>query len=294
MEIPTPLRSSAARSAQSPALGWLALATGVTLILSVMPFADALTFPIRMFVTFIHEGSHAAAALVSFGSVERMTVAWDGSGVTLTRGGLSPLISSAGYLGTALFGALLLLLAQREARAKLILSLCGALTLALTVFFINGGASTLVTLLLALAALLWLGGMRRGFANPLKWGMLGASALVFLSLAGFWFATGTLFSWIVGLSLAVGLLALGRFSSPRVAHFLVNFLAVQCCLNALIDLKTLFFLSVAHTTHSDAVNMARLTGVPPVVWASLWGGVALALLVVTLWTVVRRSRQATN
>jgi hypothetical protein len=71
---------------RNSSLLWLMLATVATLLLMTVPFASVVTFPIRMFVTFIHEGSHALAALLSGFYVIRMTIHWDGSGLTLTSG----------------------------------------------------------------------------------------------------------------------------------------------------------------------------------------------------------------
>ena len=60
------------------------------------------------------------------------------------------------------------------------------------------------------------------------------------------------------------LVLIARFASARVATFFVSFLAVQCVLNALFDLKTVFFLSspIRATVPTDAVNMAHATGIP--------------------------------
>lgn len=281
--------ASSTKKGQGNPLAWLALATGLTLILSVVPFAEVLTYPIRLFVTFIHEGSHALATILTGGSVSSMTVAVDESGLTWSRGGFRPLISSAGYLGTTIFGAVLLFLAQKESRAKALLSACGVFVLLLTAGFVNGDTSWLMLLPLALAGALWIGGMRRSFVNPLRWGMFGGSILILLGLAGIWAMMGTLFSMGTGLFLAVTLLVLGRISSPGIAHFLVNFLAVQCCLNALIDIKNLFFISVSSAkTPTDAVNMAQMTGLPATLWAIIWGAMALVILGGTLWTVFKR------
>ena len=69
-------------------------------------------------------------------------------------------------------------------------------------------------------------------------------------------------------------------ASARVATFFVSFLAVQCVLNALFDLKTVFFLSspFVPAVHTDAVNMARVTGLPPILWAAVWIVLALGIL----------------
>ncbi len=271
-------------------LAWLALATGLTLILSAVPFADWLTYPIRLFVTYIHEGGHALATILTGGSVSSMTVDPNTSGLTMTRGGFGLLISSAGYLGTTIFGALVLLLAQRESRAKWLLSAMGIIVLMMAAGFVNGGASWLMMLPLALAGALWLGGMRRSFVSPVRWGMFGASGVILLGLVGIWAMTGTLFSMVTGLLLAGSLLFLGRVLPASVAHFAVNFLAVQCCLNALIDIKTLFLISVSSNTHTDAQNMAKMTGLPPTLWAIIWGAMAVVILGGTLWTVFQRGR----
>jgi hypothetical protein len=49
-------------------------------------------------------------------------------------------------------------------------------------------------------------------------------------------------------------------------------IAVQCILNALLDLKTVFFLSspCRRAVPNDAVNMYNATGVPAIFWSVLW------------------------
>lgn len=111
---------------------------------------------------------------------------------------------------------------------------------------------------------------------------LGLSAAAVLGLTVF-FMSG-LFGWIVGIVLTAGLIFFAVVSNPKVAHFFLSFLAVQCCLNALYDLRTLFLLSTMTREASDAVNMQRLTMIPAVVWASLWLGLSL----IVLWLALRR------
>jgi hypothetical protein len=83
-----------------------------------------------------------------------------------------------------------------------------------------------------------------------------------------------------GVILSVGLFLIARFATARVATFFVSFLAVQCVLNALTDLKTVFFLSspFAPSVSTDAVNMAQATGIPAILWAGVWIAVALGIL----------------
>jgi hypothetical protein len=97
--------------------------------------------------------------------------------------------------------------------------------------------------------------------------------------------SGIPFTVLAGTILAVGLVAIARFASARVAAFFVSFLAVQCVLNALIDLKTVFFLSspFGPNVPTDAVNMANATGLPAFFWAVIW----IAIAFVILWIAMR-------
>lgn len=75
--------------------------------------ASAITFPVRLFVTYVHEAGHSLAALLTGGQVDGFEVALDGSGRALVGGGNIALIAPAGYLGAALFGSLLFFLTNR-------------------------------------------------------------------------------------------------------------------------------------------------------------------------------------
>ena len=86
------------------------------------------------------------------------------------------------------------------------------------------------------------------------------------------------FTVVTGVLLTAGLLAAARYLKPQVATFLVGFLAVQCVLNALFDLKDLLFLSVSTDAQTDALNMAHATGVPALLWSLIWIGLAFIIL----------------
>src|SRR5918912_4617534 len=102
----------------------LLIATAITLALWFIPFAEILTYPFRIFVTFIHEGGHAIAAILTGNSVASLSVATNASGETYTTNGgmLSQMfISSAGYIGAMLYGTLLLVLIRRAVAARIVL-----------------------------------------------------------------------------------------------------------------------------------------------------------------------------
>jgi hypothetical protein len=217
------------RKQHRESIGFLLGATALTIVVSYIPFGGLVVYPLRLFVTFIHEGGHALAALLTLGSVEQLIIYADGSGVTRTVGGLSLLISSAGYLASTAYGAGLLTLLHDGGRAKAVLTVTAALILALTGFFAANSFSLFIGI--ALTGLL------------------------------IWVAIG----W-----------------SARWAHFFLSFLAVQCCLNALYDLKTLFMISATTNLHSDAVNMEHYTMIPAIVWALTWTGLSILALAVAL------------
>lgn len=226
----------------------LLVATALSVLLWFIPYAAILTYPFQIFVTFIHEGGHALAALLTGQSVESLSVATDGSGLTIStgQGGLFSrmFVMSAGYLGAMTFGALLLVLIRRATAARIVLLSSAALIFGLTVIF--------------------------GLIKPLY------------SMTELW---GVPFTLIAGTFISLALVLIARFASARVATFFVSFLAVQSVLNALFDLKTLLFLSspFGQPVSSDAMNMAQATGIPALLWASLWIIVAFAIL----WIVMR-------
>jgi hypothetical protein len=220
----------------------LLVAATISVLLWFIPYAEILTYPFRIFVTFIHEGGHAIAALLTGNSVESLSVAMNASGETYaTQGGLFSqiFIASAGYLGSMAFGALLLILIRKAIAARIVLLSCAILIFGLTMIY--------------------------GLIKPI------------FSLNAW---SGIPFTLLAGTFIALGLVLIARFASARVATFFVSFLAVQCVLNALFDLKTVFFLSTpfAPAVQTDAVNMSHATGIPAIFWAAVWIALALGIL----------------
>ena len=224
----------------------LLTAAVISIVLWFIPFAELLTYPFRIFVTFIHEGGHAIAALLTGNSVESLSVATNASGETYTSqgGAFSQMfVASAGYLGSMAYGAMLLVLIRKTIAARVVLIGSAALVFALTLIY--------------------------GLLKPITAG----AAL-----------SGVPFTLLAGSLLTVGLILIARYASARVATFFVSFLAVQCVLNALLDLKTVFFLSspFAPSVPTDAVNMANATGIPALVWAVIWITTSLGILALAM------------
>lgn len=221
----------------------LILATLVTVALWWVPYSNVVLYPIRLFVTFVHESGHALASVTTGGAVDWMRINRDGSGVTETQGGIAFIIISAGYLGSTIFGALLLQVGRLSRAA-------------------NWGRATLVALAACVltVTLLW---AHRPFSD--------------------WFTPAA------GIALTIILVLLARIASPRVAAFIVSFLAVQCCLNAVTDQITLYVITSQHMGDNDAVFMQRAYpyGPPALFWCIAWMAISLVVLGFSLRSLFR-------
>lgn len=103
-----------------------AAAIVIVYIIWNVPQLEGTLYPFRLFVTYVHEAGHGIMALLSGGQFVGFVVNPDGSGVAQTIGGSRLLILPAGYLGAALFGALLFYLANTLRHGRAISMALGA------------------------------------------------------------------------------------------------------------------------------------------------------------------------
>lgn len=95
-----------------------AIACFVSVVLWFLPFLRWLTVPLQYLNTHIHEAWHALAAVGTGGFVHHIEVHANGNGETYTAGGSNFLISSAGYLGASIVGALVIAFARTPKAAR--------------------------------------------------------------------------------------------------------------------------------------------------------------------------------
>ncbi|MDA0746084.1 MAG: M50 family metallopeptidase [bacterium] len=88
--------------------------------------------PFRVFMVFTHEICHAGATLFTGGEVAEIRTRWDESGHTISRGGNFPFIVSAGYVGSAFLGALLIYIGAWAALQRIVLASIGGVSLFMT------------------------------------------------------------------------------------------------------------------------------------------------------------------
>lgn len=94
---------------------WITVAT---VAIALLFWDTPALLPLKVFVVLLHEVSHALAALLTGGSVEQLVLLQDQGGLAFTRGGSRFLILSAGYVGSALWGALFMQLAWSKSSIR--------------------------------------------------------------------------------------------------------------------------------------------------------------------------------
>ena len=110
----------------------LAVALLVSLLLWNLPSGGVLLYPFKLLATWLHELSHALAMVITGTGVDRVVIYRDTSGLAYPTGtpGMvaRPLIAAAGYMGTALWGAALLVVTPNGRAARIaMLALAGLL-----------------------------------------------------------------------------------------------------------------------------------------------------------------------
>lgn len=117
----------------------LLLAAGAgSLALFVIPYAHYLLWPVIILNTHIHEMMHALAAIIAGGKVDHIKVFADGNGLAYTMGGWPILTSSAGYMGAAAIGGLMIAFTRKEKGARMALALLGGLIGLGVIFYVRG------------------------------------------------------------------------------------------------------------------------------------------------------------
>jgi len=107
------------------------------LVLSIAMWTSWILMPVKLFVVFLHELSHALAALLTGGSVERIEINSRIGGLAVTRGGWGWLVISSGYVGSMLLGSLIVIGSVRGRGARVIAILVGGVVLLVTLLFVR-------------------------------------------------------------------------------------------------------------------------------------------------------------
>jgi hypothetical protein len=113
----------------------IGLAGLTTLLLAVIPWLGPINYSLRLLMTTVHELGHGLAAILTGGDFVRFVVYPDGSGVAHTGGGWRFVIIPAGYLGAALFGAILITLGRNQRQSRVALITIGSILFLLSLLY---------------------------------------------------------------------------------------------------------------------------------------------------------------
>ena len=219
--------------------------------------------PVRWFVTLVHEAGHAAAATLLGGDVATVTVNRHGGGLTMWsyRGEVptstTVLVASAGYLGAAVVGGLMIELAARLRRGR--------------------AAALVLGVLVAAIGVAWV---------PWRFRVDGAMAQVTGSSSG-----DGRFSTVFWIAAVVVLVALALQPSERLRRVTVVALATSLCLASIDDLRQVLDIS-SRGGHSDAASAAEVTPLSSWMWSALWLLAGLAACAAGLWSALSRDRKS--
>ena len=163
------MTSARVLSSRRPIGNWFWPAVAVSLVVGLTPWAPFLLYPFKLFTTWVHECSHALMTVIVGGRVTSIAIEPDTSGLTqslvpvgrVARG----VVASAGYLGAAVVGCLLMAATRVEKWARVILLGLGACMLLTLVFWMRNLFGFAVVLAWGVALITF---ARRGVAAALR------------------------------------------------------------------------------------------------------------------------------
>jgi hypothetical protein len=255
------------------------------LALSNVPYGNYMLYPFKLFATWIHELCHGMAAIAIGGNFRSLQIFSDTSGLASNCYFQSTfnkvVVASAGYIGTALFGALFLIL-QRPSKFSRVVAIAATLFFGLMIYVSvrPWGIVLYVFFMLAIVALGF-------FSKPQEVGRIGLFALGGIILLSLLFATG-LFTFIALSGLALLFFLIGLKTPPAFSRFTFSFISAAAGLDAIMSMRVLFadkfVVNGQPVSASDAHVVASALFGPHKLWASLW----LAFSVVVLgWAILR-------
>lgn len=221
-------------------IGWAGL---LTFLMLTVPGLSWLNYPCRLLLTIVHELGHGLAAILTGGEFKSFVIYANGGGLAYTAGGWRLVVIPAGYLGTALFGAGLIMLGRNYQGSRLALAIIG------------GGLMVL--------------SLRYAIPSILIAGQLVGSILA--TIAGI----------IFGIILLSAALKAKPSVLIFLLHFIAIQAALTAFfdLTHLIGLSA----QLINTQQTDAQSMAELTYIPAIVWAVLWAILTVLLIGGAIW-----------
>ncbi|MBA3464339.1 MAG: M50 family metallopeptidase [Deltaproteobacteria bacterium] len=123
----------------------LAIALLASLLLWNLPFGGLVLYPFKLLATWLHELSHGIVMTLTGPGFDYIVIFRDTSGLAYSQSSMAgwglPFIAAAGYMGTPLWGAVLLRITPTPERARIALAVLGVLLVisAFTVVAVDDG-----------------------------------------------------------------------------------------------------------------------------------------------------------
>jgi len=154
------------------------------LIKHFIPYGTVVLYPIRLFVTYLHESGHAFFAVLTGGRVTGIQINADASGYALVQGGWMPVVLAGGYIGSALFGNVILYIALVRRGWNIYLAMFFLVVMLLTGIFLYQSVTTSI-ILFAFATVLYI--FVRFFEQllPRMHAIIGCASVLYI-LEDFW------------------------------------------------------------------------------------------------------------
>ncbi len=109
----------------------------IMFLVAIYFWESTVVLPIKYLTVFFHELSHGLAAILTGGSIERIELNANQGGVCWTRGGIRFIVVSAGYLGSLVWGAAILMFAVTSNHDRKAVAGLGILLLAVTLLWVR-------------------------------------------------------------------------------------------------------------------------------------------------------------
>lgn len=149
-------------------------------ILIILFWSTKALYPLKMFTVLLHETSHGLAAMLTGGRFHQIELSGQQGGLATTSGGWRFLVLSAGYLGSMLFGGLILRLSAKAERDKTVMKVIGFVVIGIGVLLVRPiiGFGFLFTELFG-ATLVLLGFFAPNWANDSVLKVIGLTSMLY-------------------------------------------------------------------------------------------------------------------
>lgn len=123
----------------------------ISLIVIFFLWDYSFIYPLKLFVTSVHESFHGLATILTGGTIGSIKLNTDTSGVMTRYGGIDLFVSPAGYIGTALIGALFILASRKRIYSEIIISICCIYVIVINFLYINSHLSIVFWFVIAIS-----------------------------------------------------------------------------------------------------------------------------------------------